>query len=125
MTAAPTAATARAIASLRIGLFTESSLLPTSPDAGIAVTGRFDDEDRPGLVRTGSPVGPDVEGVAKPVSEQVEGQGREHQEEAREEHQPPGHVVVRLGVVEEAAPRGGVPVHAEAEVGQGRLEEDV
>src|SRR4051812_11951694 len=43
-TAAPTPATARAIASLRIGLFTESSLLPTSHDAGIAVTGRFDDE---------------------------------------------------------------------------------
>ena len=55
-----------------------------------------------------SPVCPDVERVAQTVAEQVEGKRGDHEEEAREQHQPPGDVVEALGVVQEPAPRGRV-----------------
>src|SRR5262245_33853568 len=58
----------------------------------------------PDLIR--SAARPGIEGVAEPVPDQVERERGEEQEQAREQHHPPGHGEDLAGVRELLAPRG-------------------
>src|SRR6478609_9822772 len=125
---APRATTSPATTNLRNGLFTlDVSLLPPRHhgERGLQLTAPFDDTGGQRLVAScGSAVRPHVESVPEAVTEQVEGQSRDDEEQAREEHQPPGHVVVDGRPIQQAAPRGGLLRDAEAEVRERRLEDD-
>ena len=85
---------------------------PTSPDeGGLQLTASFDDRARSAVswLIADSAVRPHVERVAEAVAEQVEGERRDDEEEAREEHQPPGDVVVDATPGSEAHPRRPCP----------------
>jgi hypothetical protein len=68
---------------------------------------------------------PGIEGVPQPVAEQVERQRRREQEQAGEEHRPPRRVEDLAGVGDLLAPRRRARGHADAQIGQRRLEQDV
>src|SRR3974390_2546869 len=71
-----------------------------------------------------SAVAPDIQRIAEAVSEQVERESGENKKETREDNKPPGRVVIGLGFVQERPPRGRRVGDAEAEVREGRLEQD-
>src|SRR5689334_177223 len=72
-----------------------------------------------------SPVGAWVERVAEAVTEQVECQDREEQEEPWEEPEPPCRVEAGEGVADQAPPGRLVVGHTEPQERQIRLEQDV
>src|SRR4029077_13121355 len=112
---AKTATTPTSHVSLRIGLFTigVSLLSRAAPATGFASdrwVRRWAVTVSWLLTRSGgdrapmSPVGSDVQRVPQAVADEVEGKRGDHEEEAREQHQPPGGVVEPLGIVQESAP---------------------
>src|SRR5271156_6789943 len=92
-TTAAIAVTPSTAMSLRIGTFTFCvSLLPRATLAE-------DCSDRTirlllAAIVSHSTVRPHVECIAEAVAEQIEGKRCDHEEQAREEHQPPGNVVI-------------------------------
>src|ERR1700676_2557527 len=102
ITAAPTITVAEITASLRSVLITVrvSLLSPRRTTRGSQWPMTSTSTAGHGLAV--SPVRPHVECVTKTVSEQIERKRGHHEEQAWEEHQPPGHVVVVLRVVQKS-----------------------
>src|SRR5919109_3277298 len=68
---------------------------------------------------------PGVEGVPHAVAEEVEGEHGEDERRAREGEEPPGRVEDRGGLGDHLAPARLGRLDSHAEVGEGRLEQDV
>src|SRR4051812_5596377 len=125
-----TASAAAASNSLPIGLFTVLAppfVAPTGHDATLILDSTpSDDKTARQLAATNLlAVCLDVERIAQAVSEQVERQRCDHEEDAGEHHQPPGDVVVERRVVQQRSPGRLVRRHAEPDERQPGFEQDV